>query len=52
MRDLPVVALLALFGLAVAALAYQCVFRLACRISLSPAEWPASRSGPGPAYPA
>ncbi len=50
MRDLPVFPLLALFGLAVAARAYQCAFRLACRITLSPAEWPPP--GPGPASPA
>ena len=49
MKDLPVFALLALFGLAVAALAYRCVFRLACRLALSPAGWPLA--GPGPAFP-
>jgi hypothetical protein len=35
----PTLPLLALFGLAVAALAYRCVFRLACQFSLSPAAW-------------
>jgi hypothetical protein len=49
MRDFPALPLLALFGLAVAALAYQCVFRLACRLALSPAGWPLA--GPGPAFP-
>ncbi len=35
----PALPLLALFGLAVAALAYWCVFRLACHLTLSSADW-------------
>jgi hypothetical protein len=41
MSDSPsLLPLLALFGLAVAALAYHCAFRLACHLTLSPADWP------------
>ena len=43
----PLPLLLALFGLAVAALLYQCAFRLACCLTVHPADW----SRPAPAGP-
>jgi hypothetical protein len=44
----PALPLLALFGLAVAALVYRCLFCLACHLTLSPAAW--SRPGSTAAF--